>query len=99
VTRALRVRPEAEQELLAAAEWYETRKPGLGVELVAAVDEALHQLVDNPLASPLWKPGLPHRHHPVRRFPYVIFFVIDDDAVEVVAIAHGKRCPGYWRHR
>jgi len=99
VTRVLRVRPEAEEELLAAAEWYEARKPGLGAELVAAVDEALERIVDAPLASPTWRPGIPHRSHPVRRFPYVVFFVVDDTAVEVVAIAHGKRWPGYWRGR
>jgi toxin ParE1/3/4 len=99
VKLALRVRPEAEQELLAAAEWYEERKPGLGVELVAAVDEALLRLAENPLASPVWKSGLPHRRYPVRRFPYVIFFVLDNEAVEVVAIAHVKRWPGYWQRR
>lgn len=77
VTRSLRVRPEAEEELLAAAEWYETRKPGLGAELVAAVDEAVEQICD----------------------AYSIFFVVDENAVEVVAIAHAKRSPGYWRGR
>ena len=45
MTRILRVRPEAETELAAAAEWYESRKPGLGVELVASVDQALEGLV------------------------------------------------------
>jgi plasmid stabilization system protein ParE len=98
VTRVLRVRPEAEEELLAAAEWYEARKPGLGAELVAAVDEALERIAETPLASPMWREGIPHRSHPVRRFPYVVFFVVDDSAVEVVA-AHAKRRPGYWRGR
>ena len=32
--------PEAEDELSAAVEWYESRRTGLGVELMAAVDEA-----------------------------------------------------------
>lgn len=62
VTRDLRVRPEAE-ELKAVAEWYEASKPGLGAELVAAVDEALEWTVESPLASPVWRSGVPHRFH------------------------------------
>jgi hypothetical protein len=31
------------------------------------------------------------------RFPYVIFFAQERDHVLVVAIAHAKRRPGYWR--
>ncbi len=77
----------------------EARKPGFGAELVAAVDEALERIVESPLSSPIWRSGLPHRFHRVRRFPYVVFFVVDNDAVEVVAVAHGKRWPGYWRAR
>lgn len=99
MTRVLRVRPEAEEELDAAAQWYEARKPGLGAELVAAVDEALMWIVESPLASPIWRPGIPHRFHAVRRFPYLVFFIVDDNVVEVVAIAHGKRRPGYWQRR
>jgi len=37
---ALRVLPEAEEELAEAARWYETKRVGLGVELVAIVDGA-----------------------------------------------------------
>ncbi|HUQ07847.1 MAG TPA: type II toxin-antitoxin system RelE/ParE family toxin [Kofleriaceae bacterium] len=97
--RALRVRPEAEEELLAAAEWYEGRKLGLGVDLVAAVDEVLERLVSAPFASPGWRSQLPHRFCTLRRFPYLIFYVADEEVVEVVSIAHAKRRPGYWRDR
>ena len=37
----LRVESDAEEELTAAAEWYESRRAGLGVELVAVIDGAL----------------------------------------------------------
>ena len=37
----LRVESDAEDELTAAAEWYESRRSGLGVELVAVIDGAL----------------------------------------------------------
>lgn len=39
------------------------------------------------------------RRMPVRRFPYRVVWVITDDEIYVVAIAHTHRRPGYWRHR
>lgn len=39
--RTLRVLPDAEAELVSAARWYEDKHPGLGVEFVAIVDQAL----------------------------------------------------------
>ena len=99
MTRTLRIRPEAEVELFAAADWYESRKPGLGADLVAAVDEALELILEAPLASPVWDPRLSHRIRVVRRFPYAVFFVVDHDDIDVVAIAHRKRTPGYWSER
>jgi len=33
------------------------------------------------------------------RFPYIVFYVVDDEEVEVVAVAHGRRRPGYWLPR
>ena len=92
--RTLRVLPEAEEELGEAILWYETKRPGLGVELMAVVDEALERVVDAPLSMSLWRE--PWRRCTLRRFPYVIFFSFVDEVVEVAAIAHAKRRPGYW---
>lgn len=92
----LRVSPEAEEELAAAAEWYEARRAGLGVELVASVDGAFEEILAAPLSYATWRTDRPFRKKVVRRFPYVIFFTVDEDAVVVVAIAHARRRPGYW---
>lgn len=35
----------------------------------------------------------------VRVFPYQVLYTIEADYILIVAIAHGKRQPGYWRHR
>lgn len=95
----LRVAPEAEEELAAAAEWYETHRAGLGVELVASVDGAFEEILAAPLSCGAWLPDRPYRKKLVRRFPYVIFFTAEGDAVVVVAIAHTRRRPGYWVSR
>jgi toxin ParE1/3/4 len=39
------------------------------------------------------------RRFVMRRFPFSIVYYIVDDIVRVVAVAHGKRRPGYWRVR
>ena len=97
--RTLRVLPEAEDELQSAATWYENRRRGLGVEFVAEVDRALQSVLERPESSPVWRPNRPYRKHPLRRFPYVVFFRIDPAIVEIVAVAHAKRRPGYWLDR
>ncbi len=99
MNRSLHVLPEAEAELIAAAEWYESKLVGLGVEFVALVDEALGNILDAPEANPVWKTALPFRKYVLRRFPYVISFVSSGDMTEIVAIAHSKRAPGYWLDR
>lgn len=35
----------------------------------------------------------------VRVFPYAVLYTIETDYVLIVALMHGKRLPGYWRHR
>lgn len=94
--KALRVLPEAEQELGAAAEWYEDKRVGLGFELIAVVDRAFEEILESPLSYAPWRADRPYRRKVLTRFPYVIFFRVVGDQVEVLAIAHAKRRPGYW---
>ncbi len=97
--QSFRIEPEAEAELLAAAAWYESKRPGLGVELVATIDGAIDEILAAPEANPLWRKNHPYRRRRVPRFPYVIFYTASETAVKVVAFAHAKREPGYWLTR
>jgi plasmid stabilization system protein ParE len=93
---ALRILPEAEDELAEAAEWYESKRVGLGVELVAVVDRAIDEILDAPASFPFWRSDRPYRRKVISRFPYVIFFRATDKFVEITAVAHAMRRPGYW---
>ncbi len=95
----LRLLPEAEEELAEAAAWYEARRTGLGVEFVAIVDRAFEEIIAAPLAYALWRDDRPYRRKIVKRFPYVLFFRVEADAVEVLAVANARRRPGYWVER
>ena len=91
--REVLVLPEAEEELAAAAQWYEERRPGLGVQLVATVDAAVGRVVEAPLACPIWLEGFPYRKLVMQRFPYIVFFRLVGDDVEIVAFAFGMSKP------
>lgn len=95
----LRISPEAEQELAEAAAWYESRRVGLGIELVALVDRDLEAILERPLAHTLWRPDRQYRKRVMKRFPYVVFFRVDSEEIIVVSIAHTRRKPGYWLDR
>jgi hypothetical protein len=62
----LRIDPAAEEETQEAAEWYEDRRLGLGLEFLAAVDAGVQRIRHDPLAFPLLE-TLPEEHN-VRRF-------------------------------
>ena len=97
--RTLRVLPEAEAELQSAATWYEEKRRGLGIEFVAIVDQAFQSILENPEGCPIWRDNRPYRKRPLKRFPYILFFRFDSVTVEIVAVAHAKRRPGYWLDR
>jgi plasmid stabilization system protein ParE len=97
--KTLRILPEAEEELAEAAAWYEEKRTGLGVELIAVVDRAFEEIADAPLACGLWRDDRPYRRKVLSHFPYAIFFRVEGETVLVMAVAHAKRRPGYWAGR
>ena len=54
MTVRVRIAPEAEAELGAAALWYESKCAGLGADFLAAIAAALERIAENPLAAPMW---------------------------------------------
>lgn len=100
--RPVRLEPEAEAELHAAAQWYDAQRPGLGSEFVATVGRVFTTLADpHAVGAPV--PGLPMEHPArrvvLRRFPYTVVFLEKDAVVRILAIAHQRRRPGYWAER
>ena len=100
--RALIVEADAETELAAALDWYEQQEPGLGAALLAEVDRAIDGLRSRRLRGV----GVPEVRHELRarrvileRFPYAVIFIEHAESVHVLAFAHEKRRPGYWRAR
>ncbi len=88
---------EAEAEFVEASVFYESRVSGLGLAFVVEVERAVNFARTNPVAgSPL---GVKVRRVLVRRFPYSVIYRREADRLLILAIAHQRRRPGYWRHR
>jgi toxin ParE1/3/4 len=89
-------------DLSAAGDWYESQRPGLGLDLAGEVERALDVIGENPATWPQW-PGAPQdlriRRFLLPRFPFALAYLMEDERVVVLAVAHAKRRPGYWLGR
>ena len=90
-------RPAAAAELDEAYRWYEHQRSGLGDQFLAAVDDLVDRLGQNPVAFPVVHRD--RRRAVVRRFPYSLIYRAIGDDVIVLACFHGKRNPRVWRTR
>jgi len=94
---AVEFHPAAEEELGAAAAFYEERQEGLGQGLLDEVEEVC--AVISEYAAIGRKVDSMHRSIPLRRFPFVLFYRVHSSLVQVIAVAHKRKRPGYWRSR
>jgi hypothetical protein len=79
--------------------WYDEARVGLGTELLETVDAALARIAEAPHTFPVDGFDPRARRALLQRFPYAIVFVMQEGEVRVVAFAHLKRRPGFWRGR
>ena len=94
-------KPQASEELVLAAAWYEERREGLAETFVPQVKRTMHRITENPARFPRVDTTNPARvrRAPVFNFPFFVVYQELDDEVRVLAIAHAKRRPGYWADR
>jgi plasmid stabilization system protein ParE len=89
--------PEADDELDAAALWYEERQPGLGDAFLDEFERALRRIVAEPER---WrKIRGDNRKLNFHRFPYAIIYNVRPDALYIKAVMHQHRRPFYWKGR
>ena len=91
------VHPLAATEIDEADDWYSNVNPNVAKRFRETVYTALKRIGEQPLAFPV--DDAPLRRCVLRGFPYVILF--DDSAprIRVIAVAHTRHRPGYWKDR
>ncbi len=95
------VRPEAEEDIVEAAAWYEDHQPGLGEDFIREVMQVWDALAGNPFLNSRRHPHKNIRWRYPERFPYrVIYKVIEvDKTVVIAAVLHAARHDRFWKER
>jgi toxin ParE1/3/4 len=83
------IRPRAETDLCEARDWYESQRAGLGSEFVAEIDAIMQALVHDPQRHAVYYRDF--RRILARRFPYKLFYRLEDDRIIVFRILHARR--------
>ena len=96
---AVRSSEPASDELAEAVRWYETCRAGLGGEFFDAVVATLALIETSPEIGQTTSIDGQTRRTLVARFPYQVVYRLRPTEIVIVAIAHLKRRPGYWKNR
>ena len=97
MSHELIIRPEVEAEISETFSWYEDRASGLGSEFLLSVDALMNSIVRNPQQYPVVHKTI--RRALVRRFPYQVFVLDEEETVVVIAVFHARRNPRHWQER
>lgn len=93
----VRLRPEAKADIAAARSWYAEQRQGLDLEFRDELKATLERMRENPRAYAIVHAGA--RAAPLRRFPYLVFYLLDKRDVLIIAVIHGARHPAAWTER
>ena len=86
-------RAEARQSLL----WYLKRSESAAFRFSAELQQAYSALTRNPQRFPTYLHGT--RRTLLDSYPFFVVFREVPDAIQILAVAHAKRRPGYWQNR
>jgi plasmid stabilization system protein ParE len=89
--------PAAVEEAEAAVRWYRERSPLAAKRFVDELNQVIDRIQDSPHR---WPRGI-HGTRKVKLpcFPFVVIYLESEDYVRILAVAHGRRRPGYWKKR
>ena len=88
---------EALREYQDAVKWYNSQAPGLGDEFIEEVEYMIDLVLQYPDAWPAFTDDT--RRVFLHRFPYAIIYRKKQKFIQIIAVMHMKRKPGYWKDR
>jgi len=94
IEREIIVRLDAQIEVQEAFQYYQDKSEGLGFEFMRSVDAALQSVKRNPLA--FQKTYKEARRVLLRKFPYALFYIAEENRIVVIACFHQKRSEIDW---
>lgn len=90
-------RPEAAVDVVEVRQWYDSQKPGLGDIFRNALADVVERVQSMPRIYVIVVKNV-HRAK-LRRFPYLLYYRVLEDRIEVLAVLHSSRDPKLWRQR
>lgn len=91
------IRKEAEADLSEAFQYYEDCRSGLGNDFLLCIEASLSRINRNPNQfRAVYKEV---RRAFVTRFPYGIFYIIQENEIIVLAVMHARKKPMTWKSR
>ncbi|MDW7760421.1 MAG: type II toxin-antitoxin system RelE/ParE family toxin [Acidobacteriota bacterium] len=96
-SRHVDIHPEAIAEAQAASRWYLERSVSAAETYLAELDMAVEAIAENPKMWPRYVHGT--RRYVFHRFPFYLVYRETAGRIEIIALAHGRRKPGYWKSR
>ena len=91
MTYTLRFLPEVEEDVIAAYAWYEEKSAGLGKDFLLVFYGAAEEITLNPLLYRMVCGAI--RRRLLRRFPYAVYFALEDSELVVLGLFHCARDP------
>ena len=88
---------DAAEEMQAAAAYYEEQQQGLGETFLNEIEEGLRRIQQFSRLWPIYEGE--YRRYLLRRFPFGIIYRVDPEEILVIAVAHLRREPAYWKDR
>ena len=95
--RELEYLDEAIEEAETAARWYAERSSAAAEGFAEEIDAAIAAIEHTPDAWTRYDHGT--RHYLLRRYPFSVVYRVEAVRILIVAVAHGRRRPGYWEPR
>jgi plasmid stabilization system protein ParE len=95
--RIVEFHPEAQDEFISAAQFYESQTQELGLNFILTVQRSYERLRDAPAVGPPF--GRRLRRLLIPKFPYGLLYRVEPERIYIVAVMHLHRRPGYWRAR
>ena len=95
--KPLELHPCAEEDYVKSLAWYRDRNFSTAEKFDSAFWQAIHVVEDAPERWPVY---LSHfRRYTLHQFPFSLVYRVEASRTFVLAVAHGRRRPGYWMDR
>ncbi len=94
---SIRLLEPAEDEMIAAARYYESKAVGLGHRFLNEIEDVSHSICSHPNAGAVVRGNV--RRRLLHNFPFALLYIEETEVITVVAVMDTRRLPDYWISR